>query len=229
MGSFNGLAEMLSYISLRPYRYPDIKINSEDNSSLKILEEIYSKRSTGCVTVVYEDKVKYVVIYIIDENGNVFSYIKKKSDTGALEYVYRFCVNTIKNIRSSNTGRSINPDVFCHRLEVDRFGKFAFRDESRKMRELDTINADFPDAVKVEVINNQGQVYYLIKQRDVNIGPVVVSAVHEKLKQLKTAGAGPLEIIDLKFRNFPSEKLEAGSTHYFLEKYKLEKMMGSTL
>ena len=57
----------------------------------------------------------------------------------------------------------------------------------------------------------------------------MVSAIHEKLKQLKIVGAGPLEIIDLQFRNFPAEKLEAGSTHYFLEKYKLEKMLGSTL
>ncbi|HQO39415.1 MAG TPA: hypothetical protein PK986_02995, partial [Spirochaetota bacterium] len=159
----------------------------------------------------------------------IFSYIKKKADNSPLECAYRFCGNTVKNLHVSNTGRSVNPDIFCHRLEVDRFGKFSFRDETRKMRELDTISTGLPDALKVEVINNQGQVYYIIRQKEINIGPVVVSAIHEKLRQLKSSGSGHLEIIDLKFRNFPAEKLEAGSTLYFLEKYKLEKMMGSTL
>jgi len=229
VGSFNGVAEMLSYISLRPYRYPDIKINSEDNGSLKILEEIYLRRTAGSITLVYEDKSRFYVIYVIDENGNIFSYIKKKADNSPLECAYRFCGNTVKNLHVSNTGRSVNPDIFCHRLEVDRFGKFSFRDETRKMRELDTISTGLPDALKVEVINNQGQVYYIIRQKEINIGPVVVSAIHEKLRQLKSSGSGHLEIIDLKFRNFPAEKLEAGSTLYFLEKYKLEKMMGSTL
>lgn len=229
VASFNGVVEMLSYISLRPYRYPDLKINSEENNQLKILEEIYAKRITGAINIIYEEKPKYLVIYVIDENGNIFNFIKKKSEASPFEYLYRFCGNTLKNIKTSKTNRSVNPDIYCHRLEVDKFGKFNFRDESRKMRELDQISSDFPDGIKVEVINNQGQTYYIVNRKQASIGPALYSAMNEKLKQLRTSASGPMEIIDLKFRHFPDEKLEAGSTHYFLEKYKLEKIMGSSL
>lgn len=229
VASFNGVAEMLSYISLRPYRYPDLKISSEENSQLKILEEIYAKRTAGALSIVYEEKPRYLVIYILDENGNIFNFIKKKAETNPFEYLYRFCVNTIKNIKESKTGRTVNPGIYCHKLEVDKFGKTSFRDESRKMREMDQICSEFPDGIKVEVINNQGQVYYVVNQRKTSIGPALYSAMNEKLKQFKTTSAGPLEIIDLRFRHFSDEKLEAGSTQYFLEKYRLEKMMGSSL
>ncbi len=229
VASFNGVAEMLSFISLRPYRYPDIKINSEDNNNLKILEEIYNRRTSGCLTIVYEEKPRYLMIYVLDENGNIFSFIKRKSDSDPFEYLYRFCVNTLKNIRDSKTGRTLNPDIYCHRLDVDKFGKFTFKDESRKMREMDQISTGFPDGIRVEVINNQGQIYYMMKRNETTIGPVLVSAIHDKLKELRAGGHVLLEVIDLKFRHFAEDKLEAGTTHYFLEKYKLEKMTGSTL
>ena len=77
VASFDSIFELLSSISLAPFRYPDLKIYSEDNASLEILDEIYSKRTANGFSIVYEDKIKYITVYVCDENGNLFTFIKK--------------------------------------------------------------------------------------------------------------------------------------------------------
>jgi hypothetical protein len=72
-----------------------------------------------------------------------------------------------------------------------------------------------------------GNTYYAVKGGGTRTKAVSIQRIPEKLKELgKSLNS---EIIDIKFHNFPEEKLESGSTIYFYEKYKIEKMTGSTL
>jgi len=227
VASFGSDIELLSYVSQRPFRYPDNRIYSEDNSELLLIEEIYSKRQNGTITMVHEEKTKYTMIYIIDENGNLFTYIKRKGDGDSAPGYYRFCMNTLSNIRKSKCAKNINEDIFCYKLDVDKFGKVNFKDDSRNIRQLDSLYSNSDNGIMIDVGLKDGNTYYSLRSGSGRTGAVTLSRVQEKLKEL---GKGrSCEIIDIKFHGFPEERLEIGSTIYFYEKYKIEKVIGSIL
>lgn len=225
VASFTSDIEMLSFISQRPFRYPDNRIYSDDNFELSLIDEIYGKRVNSSITMVYEDRQKHTMIYVMDENGNLFTFIKRKGDPVA--GYYRFCVNTIFNIKKSNTGRSINENIVCYRLEVDKFGKITFKDETRNISQMDSLYSNPENGIMVDAALHDGNTVYSIRLADGRTEPVTINSLNDKLKSIGKNRTS--EIIDLKFHKFPVEKLENGSTLYFYEKYRLEKVIGSIL
>jgi len=228
VASFNTVFEMLGYVSQRPFRYPEIRIYSEDSNNLAMIDEMYAKRSINGITLVYEDRQKYAVFYVMDENSNIFTFIKKKNGVDLLAYMYRFCLNTMKRAKSSATGRTLQDQITCFRLDIDRFGKYNFRDETKNLMQLDVINTTFGGAVMSDVIYKDGQSYYMIRKGDIKVGPVQLANLPDKIK---AAGLGstPPEIIDIKFHNLNAEKAECGTMIYFMEKFRMEKITGSAM
>jgi hypothetical protein len=227
VASFSSEIELLSYVSQRPFRYPDNRIYSEDNFELSIIDEIYGKRANSTITMVYEDKQKYFMVYIIDENGNLFTYIKRKGEGDPAAGSYRFCMNTISNIRKSKCGKSINEDIQCYRLDVDKFGKVNFKDDSRNVRQLDSLYSNTENGIMVDVGLSDGNTLYSLRSSGGRASAVTLSGIPDKLREIGKNRT--CEIIDIKFHNFPVERMEIGSTVYFYEKYRIEKVIGSIL
>jgi len=225
VGSFTSDIELLSYISQRPSRYPDNRIYSEDNFELSLIDEIYGKRVNNLITMVCEDRQKYFMIYIIDENGNLFTFVKRKGEGDPLQLYYRFCMNTIADIKKSNIGKNISEDIQFYKLEVDKFGKINFKEDSRNIRQLDSLFSNTENGITVEISIKEGKTLYSIKSSSGKAGAVTLAGIPEKLKELGKKRNS--EIIEIKFHNFPAEKTEMGSTIYLYEKYRLEKVIGS--
>lgn len=229
VASFNTIFEMLGYISQRPFRYPEIRIYSEEGSSLGVIDEMYGKRIINGVTLVYEDRQKYAVFYVMDENSNIFTFIKKKNGTDLLAYMYRFCLNTLRRARSSAAGRTLHEEIACFRLDIDRFGKYTLKDETRSLRQMDVINTALGGAAMADVIYKDGQSYYMIRKGDLKAGPVQLANLHDRLGAAGIGQGTPPEIIDIKFHNITPEKAECGTMLYFMEKFKMEKATGSSM
>lgn len=227
VASFGSDIELLSYVSQRPFRYPDNRIYSEDNFELMLIDEIYGKRQNSALTMVYEEKPKYIMIYIVDENGNLFTYIKRKGEGDPIPGYYRFCMNTLSNIKKSKCVKNINEDILCYKLEVDKFGKVNFKNDSRNIRQLDSLYSVSENGIMIDVGLKDGNTYYSIRSGTGRTSAVTISGIPEKLKELGKSRA--CEIIDIKFHGFPEERMEMGSTIYFYEKYKMEKVIGSII
>ncbi|HOK93391.1 MAG TPA: class I adenylate cyclase [Spirochaetota bacterium] len=226
VASFGTVFEMLGYISQRPCRYPEFRILFEDSQNLAVLDEIYSRRTVNGINITYEEKQKYSVFYITDENGNLFTFIKKKSDVDIMSYMYRFCLNTVKRVKGTSTGRSFFDEVTSFKLEVDRFGKFSIKNETRRAKEIDVINSSFPMGIIAEVIYKDSYPFYILRAGGKQTKPSSLSKIVENYKTLGMQN--PPEIIDIKFHNLSPDKLESGSMVYFLEKFRLEKTLGSS-
>ncbi|HOP62246.1 MAG TPA: class I adenylate cyclase [Spirochaetota bacterium] len=229
VASFNTIFEMLGYVSQRPFRYPELRIYSEDSPNLAMIDEIYGKRLINGVTLVHEDRQKYTVFYVMDENSNIFTFIKKKNGQDLMAYMYRFCLNALKRAKSAATGRTLLEEVACFRLDIDRFGKYNLKDESRNMRQMDVLNTSFDEAVMADVIYKDGHTYYMVKKGGVKAGPVQLAGLHDKIKSAGIGVVTPPEILDLKFHNLPHEKAECGTMFYFMEKFRMEKVTGASL
>lgn len=229
VASFDSVFELLSNISLSPFRYPDLKIYSEDNGGLEILDEIYSRRVANGFTIVYEDKTKFTVVYLCDENGNLFTFIKKRTEYDSTLAVYRFCVNIIDTVKKGSSKKNIG-DIKSYKLEVDRFGKYSFRDETKKMGQLDSINPFIKDSLSVEVFHNiKESPYYVLQKGAAKIGPFHGNDLQEKIKLLGPSADRNMEVVSIVFHNLPEEIALWGATPYFLEKYKIERLLGSSI
>lgn len=228
VASFNTVFEMLGYVSQRPFRYPELRIYSEESTNLSMIDEIYGRRIINGITLVYEDRQKYVVFYVMDENSNIFTFIKKKNEADLLSYMYRFCLNSLKRAKGAATGRTLNEEIACFRLDIDRFGKFTLRDETRNLRQMDVINTTFGGAAMADVIYRDGQSYYIVKRGDAQAGPVQLANLQEKVRSAGMSGTPP-EIIDIKFHNLTPEKAECGTMYYFMEKFRMEKVTGAAM
>jgi len=226
VASFSSDIELLSYVSQRPFRYPDNRIYPDENFELTIIDEVYGKRTNSTLSMIYEDKQKYLMVYIIDENGNLFTYIKKKGEGDPVPCSYRFCMNTILNIKKTNTGKAINEDMQCYKLDVDKFGKINIKDDLRNVRQLDSFY-NSGNGIMIDVALKDGITLYSIRSSEGRTSAVTLSGIPEKLKEIGKNRTS--EIIDIKFHNFPKERIDIGSTIYFYEKYRIEKVIGSIL
>lgn len=227
VASFGSDIELLSFVSQRPFRYPDNRIYAEDNFELTVIDEIYGKRTNSAITMVYEEKPKYMMIYIIEENGNLFTYIKRKGEGDPVPCSYRFCVNTILNLKRSNSGKTINEDILCYRLDVDKFGKINLKDDTRNVRQLDSFYNNTENGIMVDVGLKDGISLYSLRSSSGKSGAVSLSGIPEKLREMGKNRT--CEILDIKFHNFPKERTDIGSTLYFYEKYRIEKIIGSII
>ncbi len=225
VASFSSDIELLSYVSQRPFRYPDNRVYSEDNFELSLIDEIYGKKVNNIITMVSEERQKYFIIYVIDENGNLFTFIKRKGEGDPLPVYYRFCMNTIANIRQSNIGKNISEDIQFYKLDVDKFGKVNFRDDSRNLRQLDSLFSNTDSGITIDVGLKEGKTLYSVRGGGFKSEAVTLAGIPDRLKALGKKRTS--EIIEIKFHNFPHEKLEMGSTLYLYEKYRVEKVIGS--
>ncbi|MCL2156189.1 MAG: class I adenylate cyclase, partial [Leptospirales bacterium] len=227
--TFNSDIELLSYVSQRPFKYPDNKIFQEDNPKLFIIDEIYSKRENNCITIVFEIRQKYNVIYIINEVGNIFTFIKIKGGGDYFSNTYRFCKNTVSNIQKSFAGKGKSPveKIKCFQLDIDKYSRMNFKDDSLIFSQRDHIYKVNEDAIMINIELRDNVTLYSIRSNTGNIDGLKLNQIPQKLKEL---GKNPTnDIIEIKFLNLSPERMELGSTIYFYEKYKIEKILGSIL
>ncbi|MFA5519049.1 MAG: class I adenylate cyclase [Spirochaetota bacterium] len=230
VASFDSILELLSNISMSPFVYPDLKIYSEDNSSLEILDEIYSKRTVNGFSIVYEDKGRYTAIYVCDENGNLFTFVKMQSGHDPVLAVYRFCLNILDLIKAGASNKTIRDDIKCFQLTVDRFGKYSFKDESKKISQFNRLNPLVKDSLFVEVVNSSKErPYYILQKGPAKIGPFAGHELKDKVKFFGSDTERNMEIAGVKFHVISDEMKLWGATPYFLEKYKVERLLGVSI
>ena len=224
--SFNTDIEMLSYVSQRPLNYPDNRIFQEDNTRLFIIDEIYSKRENSCITIVYESKEKYNVIYIMDEIGNIFTFIKIRGGGDYISATYRFCANVISNIQKSyeNKDKSLIGKIKCLKLDIDKYGRINFKDDSVFLNQRNSLYKINENAITLGIEFKGNTLIYSIQSNTGKIDGIRLNQIPEKLKEIGKNQA--CEIIDIKFNNLPPERIKLGSALYFHEKYKIEKILG---
>jgi len=227
--SLGNFFELLGNLSLESGNYHEIKVFSEENQNLMILEEILSRRNSKGVSFVYEEKPKYVVIYLLDSNGNLFTFIKKKIHDDLPVAMYKFCKNIVRNYFEDAVQGEPEDYITCHELEFDRFRKFSFRETTKKVLQFDYLNSNIPGSVDVEVYNSKGQLYYILKRGDVAVGPVPLSGLKDSLSKLGTLDSSVFEVIDVSFKGNGVEGGKHSYTDYFKEKYRIEKLFGATI
>jgi len=228
----SNLLKTLATFTLTPVK--NVRYNFfGDDSRLSVLNDVYISGKDDSISFVYEEKGDYIFIYIKNEQGNLFTFLKLMSKREeALTNMFVFCKNVINNISKNDNTPDITDSVLIKKLNIDRFGKHSFEDESRIIEEIYLTKYKTKGSISVSVSGyGKDDTGYSLRFPDNSITDFMsLSQVAEKVRLLKNSGMILNNFIShIAFLNIDESALNAGSTLYFHEKYRLELIMDKAL
>lgn len=193
-------------------------------SVMKSLAEKYS------IALAYEEKGNFLITYIMNENGNLFSFIKPLTmKEEFLIYLYDFCQNLFKRLSKTfeNSGVKKN-ETKINKLKTDKFGELTVVDETANIKGKLILISENKRGLAAAIEKRGDETFYNIVYQDKSSSGFVsfknLGSISEKLMRDKKRGITITTIVrDLAFSK--KDHSAMGSTAYFLEKYKIESMI----
>lgn len=231
VGKYPSLIKLLLANNLKPQKRVLYKFQGE--GMLAPLGKIYELSGKDSITVVYEERDDLIFTYLMNENGNLFLFVKPKIQKDKfLIYLYEFCKVAAKRVNEKLDYPIINEKKLkVYRLNTDRFGEVTIEDHTNQVERDYVLNYN-PEEALVAYISKymSDETFYNILFPDhVSSGFMSIKEIYSvsnRIAALRRNGMQVNGIIrDVVFSDLRKEDLVVGSTLYFLEKYKLEFMI----
>lgn len=215
------IIQILNTMSLRPRNMVKLFFSGEEKR-LQLFQDIYEKASENAITLFYEEQGDYILLYVVNERGNLFSFMKKKLiKDDVLVYNYSFCKNIIKRINSKNYLPDIHSKIFTYKINTDRFGTYEFVDMTSNIEGVYLIKNRKGKAISGMVKRlKDGKSIYAFKMMNDQVNYADLSQLQFQVKSLDNDTAPVIH--DMLFETLPLADFKLGSTIYFLEKYRME-------
>jgi len=225
---YPGLVKLLAALTLKTGVAVRCRFHGEEGV-LAALETVYQLFRPSGITVVYEEKEEHLVIYVINERGDLFTYIKSRGlRDAALAAMFDFCRNLEKRLsREPDQTMAPGQTRFFH-LRVDRMGKLSVLEDTKSVEEMYLTAYKNSHALAATVARHMGEEpFYDIHFPDnVSSGYMTMRelySVGEKTRALRVEGYGTTTLLrDVICADLRPEEAAAGSGPYFLEKYRVE-------
>jgi hypothetical protein len=198
------------------------------------MDTVYKMRQHNSISIVYEEKGEVIIIHVINETGNIFSFIKPlKLKDRHLIAMLGFCKNIIKKVNASTKNSWIGEQIIVYSIRTDRFGKLSAMNETQTIEDAYQVKNNIKSGVAAVIsIKSPEETVYDIKFPDgSSSGPLSINDVPkagEKITAMRETIEAYGIIHDIKFTEIRGNIL-AGSTIFLLEKYKLEFMLDKSL
>ncbi|MCU0849552.1 MAG: class I adenylate cyclase [Spirochaetes bacterium] len=220
------IIKVLTSISIRPKANIVHKFEGEDQM-LSNLEDLYSRRKSNAVTVIYEERGPHIILYVINEKGNIFTFIRPaKFKEEIIIQMYQFCRDAISQANAVISKSYLQPIidiVTVYRLTVDKFGKRSYDNESKWVEEIYLIKYKSKISSTADIsIQEGGSALYRINLPGGSIGPVPLNQIQMEVSGIDKGGDTGTILCGINVKG-PREKLVSmGTTLHFMEKYRLE-------
>ncbi len=228
---YPNLVSLLSALTLKPKKQIEYNFFTGD-PTLAPLSTVYGKAQNKSITAAYEEKGNYILVYIINESGNIFTFVKSISmKEEFLIYLYDFCQNIIKRInKSAKFPQITNHEIKIIKIKTDRFGELSVSDETASIKGKFVLVSENKHALSASVARHDNETHYNIIYQDKtssgfvsfkNLGNISVKLIQDRKKGISANTI----VRDLVFSDMTKNETDMGSTVYFLEKYKIESML----
>lgn len=215
---------LLTSLSVR-YATGDPLTIINNNPRLKILKQIYDTRSDGDITTVYEETGDHILVYITNESGNIFTFIRPRSRRDeTLIHTYHFIRNTIEQVNSQGVLPLIPMKVQVYHLSINRTGTLDFSDHSRRIEELYLLKYSEASGLQASVRSNGGKGEYSLSiYHQMEIPWCQLSELPGELqKHTETIRKSGSMVKFITIHGLTDAQMRRGSTLYFLEKFRLD-------
>jgi adenylate cyclase, class 1 len=227
---YPNLVSLLTGITLKPKKQITFGFFSGDPAfaSLSALNTFSEKNS---IAIAYEEKGNFFITYVINETGNLFSFIKPVSmKEEFLIYLYDFCQNLFKRISKvfeQKNGKK--NEIKINKIKTDKFGELTVSDETANIKGKLILISENKRGLSAAIEKRGNETFYNIVYQDRTSSGFVsfkdLGKISAKLLLDKKKGINVTSIVrDLVFSNSKDQSM-MGSTVYFLEKYKIESMI----
>ncbi len=232
--AFQNPANLLTSLSLKP-RVSVKYLFQGDDASLEKINSIYDKGVPNTITVVYEINTDNIILYVVNETGNFFVFIKTLSlKDQVLLNIHEFLETvTLQVNRQSGRERIVKDKIRILRLKNDRFGNHEFADMTKMIEaeHLGKFSANNTLSVSVNYSMGETPFYDITFPDKIKSGFMTARELYsaaEKIKNLRKQGIETYTIIkDITLT--PKGRPVTQSTQYFLEKLKIEFMLEKQL
>ena len=224
--SFENIVNLLSTLTLTPTLNNKIEFIGED-LRINILKLIYENRVIKGTSIFYEIIGKLAVIYLINESGNLFSYLKPAINISYnLISLYKFAKNINEHIENYNFLPTIDKSIQLFSIEIDRLNNPILKDKTREIEKQTYMQTNFINASITDDANGNYLYCFCGTEKD---GFLPLSKLNDEIKLLKNNKNNILLIDNLKPHKISQEKLKQGSTLFYIEKYRLEFLIDKTI
>ncbi len=229
---FPNIFNLLATVTLKPKKQIEYKFPSND-AALSSLDAVFNISKNHPITIAYEEKGDFIITYIINENGNLFTFFKPKiSKNDFLSDLFNFCQNIIKRVKKMDVFSSIDKgDICVQYFKTDRFGKLSTSDDTHTIKGQSVLKYENTNALTASVIKhkNNEPFYNIIFPDKASSGFIPIKdfgKLSKKILELRNSGIQVNNTIkDLVFSDLKKEEITLGSTLYFLEKYRIESIL----
>lgn len=230
--SYPGIINLLAAITLKPRK--EIKYSFfSDEPALAVQDKVYKLSVKHSLTIGYEEKGSYIVVYLVNEKGNMFTFIKPlQMKDDCLVYFKEFCQNLVKRVSRKDKFSDIaRGGVGVYFLKTDRFGKLTVTDDTERVRSQLVLKRSAMTALIASVAKHQGEqpTYNIIYPDKTSSGFIELKdfgSVSKKIGQLNKDGFPVVSMVrDIVFNDLSDEEIKIGSTLHFLEKYRIESIL----
>jgi adenylate cyclase class 1 len=224
--------QLMMKISLRPKK-DIIHQFSKSDARLDVYNEMFKLCRANTITIFYRDCGNIIIIHVVNERGNLFSFIKSKSlKDEATVCVYDFCKNIIKRLNGSNAVHAINQKTPVYKISTDKFGKTAIENITNTIDGVYLVRFKDIHPLRSTVFQSSGRenAYMLSPVGEKNKTAVSLAETPEKILMMKREIPGlDFFITEIDFSGDIRENNLPGTTPYFLEKYRLELIIDKAL
>ena len=227
---YPNIFSLLTAVTLKPKKQIAYGIFSGD-PVLAPLSALCGLAEKNSIAIAYEEKGNFFICYIMNEAGNIFTFIKPlQIKEEFLIYLYDFCQNIYKRV-----GKIIEPangkknEIKINKLKTDKFGELTITDETASVKGKLILISENKRGLTAAIEKRENETFYNIVFPDMtssgfvsfkNLGSISGKLVQDIRKGLITS----IAVRDLVFSNMKDPNV-LGSTLYFLEKYKIESML----
>ncbi len=223
--------KMMATITLNPRKQIMYDFQGED-SFVRALSESYKNRQNNGISIIYQESQKYLFSYLINERGNIFIFIKPaRLKKEILENLYRFSQNVINTINNFHYFPDIKKRITVYRLSADKEGNYSVTEETgiiKNLAEGKKSGENSAHAIISRYMTRDN--YYSLKFSDnTSTEFIPLEKLPEKVTHLITKKNRDLQLIDnIEISDVKSEDISTGTSIYFIEKYRIELMIGKS-
>jgi len=226
------IVKALMRISLNPR--PEIVYSFHPSDPrLLILDAMYKIRKKNSVTIVGEESGEYALLYVINERDNIFVFIRpKRIKDETILFLYDFCQNILGRISTNESLPRINQGVQYFQIVIDRSGKLSFENKSQWVQELYLVKYKTRKALSVRVVRTEGgdTKYAVAVQGGAAQSPVPLNQAAAQVAAMIQANPTCFAAVNnMVIEGMTEKEIRLGTTPYFLEKYRMELIIGKAV
>jgi adenylate cyclase, class 1 len=227
----NNPLKMMATITLNPRKQIIYNFQGKDNF-IKAMSESYKNRQNNGISIIYQESNKHLFSYVINERGNMFTFVTSASlKNERLENLYSFSLNVINTINSFHYFPDIIKRITVYRLNLDKEGNYSVTEETGMIKALQakkTSRENSADALISRYMTRDN--YYSLKFSDnTSTEFIPLEKLPEIVNNLRINKNRDLQMINnIEISDVKSEDISTGTSIYFIEKYRIELMIGKS-